>query len=87
MVCLLCHEINEKLVTEMRLLIARNFDNELWDLSEMLRVLKHKVKTREHSVSVGVSYFERHEKIAYKGRFFTCTLNSSLQRGDKNSTY
>ena len=53
----------------------------------MLRVLKHKVKTKEHSVSVGVSYFERHGKKAYKGRFFTCTLNSSLQRGDKNSTY
>ena len=36
--------INEKLPTEMRLLIVRNFDKELWDLPEMLCILKHEIK-------------------------------------------
>ena len=76
--------INEKLPTEMRLLIAQKFDNELWDLSEMLRVLKHEIETKERSVSVGVPSFERHERKANKESYSTCGLNSSLQRGEKN---
>ena len=54
--------IKEKLPTEMRLLIARKCDNELWDLSEMLGVLKHEIEAKEHSVLVGVSSFESHER-------------------------
>ena len=76
--------INEKLPTEMRLLIAQKFDNELWGLSEMLRVLKHEIETKERSVSVGVPSFERHERKANKENYSTCGLNSSLQRGEKN---
>ena len=76
--------IKEKLPTEMRLLIARKFDNELWDLSEMLGVLKHEVEAKEHSVSVGVSSFESHGRKVNKESYSTCALNSYLQRGNKN---
>ena len=62
-------------------LIAWNFDNELRDLSEMLRVLKHGIAAKERSVSVGVPSFEKHER---KANYSTCVLNSSLQRGGKN---
>ena len=66
--------INEKLPTEMRLLVAQKFGNELWDLSEMLRVLKHEMEVKEQSVSVGDSSFERHERQANKESYFTCVL-------------
>ena len=66
--------INEKLPTEMRLLVARKFGNKLWDLSEMLRVLKHEMEAKEQSVSVGDSSFERHERKANKESYFMCVL-------------
>ena len=66
--------INEKLPTEMRLLVARKFGNELWDLSEMLRVLKHEMEAKEQSVPVGDSSFERHERKANKESYFMCFL-------------
>ena len=65
-------------------LIARKFDNELWDLSEMLGVLKHEIEAKEHSVSVGVSSFESHGRKVNKESYSTCALNSYLQRGNKN---
>ena len=66
--------INEKLPTEMRLLVARKFGNKLWDLSEMLRVLKHEMEAKEQSVPVGDSSLERHERKANKESYFTCFL-------------
>ena len=53
---------------------TQKFDNELWDLSEMLRVLKHEIESKEQPVSVGVSSFERHEKKANKESYSTCAL-------------
>ena len=47
--------INDKLPTGMRLLIAPNFHNELWDLSEVLYVSKYEMEAKECSVSVSVS--------------------------------
>ena len=64
--------INQKLPTEMRLLVAQKFGNELWDLSEMVRVLKHEMEAKEESVSVGDSSFERQERKANKESYFTC---------------
>ena len=75
---------DENLPTEMRLLTARNFDNELWYLSEMWLLLKHEIEAKESSVSLGVSSFERHERKVNKESYSTCALNSSLQRGHKN---
>ena len=73
-VILLVPLINEQLPTEMRLLVAQKFGNELWDLSEMLRILKHEMEAKEQSVSVGDSSFERHERKAIKESYFTCVL-------------
>ena len=66
--------INENLPTEMRRLVARKFGNELWYLSEMLRVLKHEMEAKEQSVSLGDSSFERHERKVNKESCFTCVL-------------
>ena len=66
--------INEQLPTEMRILVAQKFGNELWDLSEMLRILKHEMEAKEQSVSVGDSSLERHERKANKESYFTCVL-------------
>ena len=66
--------INEQLPTEMRLLVAQKFGNELWDLSEMLRILKHEMEAKEQPVSVGDSSFERHERKANKESYFMCVL-------------
>ena len=64
--------INQKLPTEMRLLVEQKFGNELWDLSEMVRVLKHEMEAKVESVSEGDSSFERHERKASKESYFTC---------------
>ena len=55
-----------------------NFVNEMWDLCEILRVLKHEIEAKERSVFVGTSSFERHGNKVNKESYSTWASNSSL---------
>ena len=53
--------INAKLPNELRLLISRKFENEVWLLSDLLKHLKIEIEAKERSVSLGHFYTERVE--------------------------
>ena len=43
----------EKLPFNLRQSIAKKFENDIWELLEMLRTLKDDLEAKEHSISVG----------------------------------
>ena len=48
--------INEKLPTDIRVIIPRKFKSEVWDLNEMTEVLKLEIEAKKLSLSVEFSY-------------------------------
>ena len=50
--------INEKLLTDIRVIIARKFRSEVWNLSEMIEVLKLEIEAKGRSLSVSTSFVE-----------------------------
>ena len=44
--------LNEKLPSDLRVAIARNFENNVWTLDEMLKFLKMEIQAKELSLSV-----------------------------------
>ena len=46
---LLVHLLSEKLPTEIRIIISRKFENRIWDLNEMLDILKAEIEAKERS--------------------------------------
>ena len=67
--------INAKLPNELRLLISRKFDNEIWILSDMLRYLKIEIEAKERSVSLGNIRTESSEPS--KDQYTTSALHAS----------
>ena len=55
------HLSNAKLPNELRLLISRKFENEVWLLSDLLNHLKIEIEAKERSVSLGHFCTERVE--------------------------
>lgn len=47
--------LNKKLPNDLRVVIARNFENNIWTLDEMLKYLKIELYAKELSLSVSVS--------------------------------
>ena len=47
--------LNEKLPNDLRLVIAINFENNVWTLDEMLKFLKTEIQAKELSLSVTAS--------------------------------
>ena len=45
--------INDKLPFHLGQCIAKKFDNEVWDLSEMLKILKTELESKERSILLG----------------------------------
>ena len=58
---LLMSLINEKLATDIRVIIARKFKSEVWDLNEIIEVLKLEIEVKELSVSVSKSFVDKQE--------------------------
>ena len=44
--------LNEKLPNDLRVVIVRNFENNIWTLDEMLNLLKTEIQAKELSLSV-----------------------------------
>ena len=53
--------INEKLPTDIRVILARKFKSEVWDLNEIIEVLKLEIEAKELSVSVSTSFVDKQE--------------------------
>ena len=47
--------INQKLPNDLRVVIARNFENNVWTLGEILKLLKTEIQAKELSLSVTIS--------------------------------
>ena len=45
-----------KLPKELSLLIARSFEEDVWPLEDMMKVLKNQIQAKERSLSVGTSF-------------------------------
>ena len=78
--------INEKLPTDIRVIIARKFKSEVWDLNEMIEVLKLEIDAKELSVSLSTSYVDRQENEFSYEKFSSSALYSnhaSFVKGNK----
>ena len=53
--------IYEKLPTDVRVIIARKFKSEVWDLNEIIEVLKLEIEAKELSVLVSTSFVDNQE--------------------------
>ena len=51
--------LNEKLPNDLRLRIAREFENEVWLLDDMLGISKKEVERKERSILVGTPFDEK----------------------------
>ena len=47
--------LNGKLPSEIRVILSRNFQNDIWQLDDMLKILKREVEAKERSFSIGTS--------------------------------
>ena len=70
---------NGKLPSEIRVILSRNFHNDIWQLDDVLKILKREVEAKERSFSTGTSSEFEPEK---RNRNYTASafLNSSLER-------
>ena len=78
------HSSNAKLPNELRLLISRKFENEVWLLSDLLNHLKIEIEAKERSVSLGHFYTERVESNR-DYRFTTSALLTSEESPEKTN--
>ena len=71
--------LNGKLPSEIRVNLSRNFQNDIWQLDDMLKILKREVESKGMSFSIGTSSEFEPEK---RDRNYTTSafLNSSLER-------
>lgn len=76
--------LNEKLPGELRITIARNFENSVWDLNEMIKILKTEINAKELSVCVGTSNSIETNKdnFSFENKNFT---TSALYVSNKNN--
>ena len=75
--------INAKLPNELRLLLSRKFENEVWLLSDLLKHLKIEIEAKERFVSLRHFYTE-HIENNRDNRFTTSALMTSEESREKN---
>ena len=54
--------VTEKLPNYLRLLMARKFKNDKWEIKEMLEILKEELVAKERSIAVGSSFYDSCDK-------------------------
>ena len=65
--------INEKLPNDLKLLIARQFDSDVWSLSKMLEYLKKEIEAKERATLTCASYSQIRDQT-YEGKYSLLTL-------------
>ena len=69
--------INEKVPTDIRVIIARKFKSEVWDLNEMIEVLKLEIEAKERSLSAYISFVDEEENEFSYEKFSSSALYSN----------
>ena len=64
--------LNEKLPTEFRVIIARKFVNDVWDLEEMLKCFKEELQAKERCLSICASNLLAQEDKTFSQSEYTC---------------
>ena len=79
---LLVSLVTEELPNNLRLLMARKFRNEKWNIKEILEILKEELEAKERSITVGSSFddtFEKnHSTLALQQNSQKCTKKSCV---------
>ena len=70
---------NGKLPFEIRVILSRNFPNDIWQLDNMLKILKKEVEAKERSFSIGTSSEFEPEKCD-RNNITSAFLNSFHER-------
>ena len=79
--------LNAKLPKELSLIIARNFEDDVWPLEDMMKVLKNEIQAKERSLSVGTS-FDLNDNYCSGDKSFSeddYTLSTLLNSSHKQS--
>ena len=71
--------INEKLPNDLKLLIARQFDSDVWSLSKMLEYLKKEIEAKERAPLTCASYSRIRDQI-YEGKYSLLTLTTHAEK-------
>ena len=71
--------INEKLPNDLKLLIARQFDSDVWSLSKMLEYLKKEIEAKERATLTCASYSRIRDQI-YEGKYSLLTLTTHAEK-------
>ena len=77
--------INEKLATDVRVIIARIFKSEVWDLNEMIEVLKLEIESRERLLAASTSFVDKQENEFSYEKFSSPALYSTHKSIVKSS--
>ena len=67
--------ISEKLPNDLKLLIARQFDSDVWSLSKMLEYLKKKIEAKEWVTLAYVSYSQIRDQN-FEGKYLLSALTT-----------
>ena len=72
----------EKRPFNLRQSIAKKFENDIWELQEMLKILKGDLEAKERSISVGSTYNE-----TYPNRYSSSALYSGFKSFSKKCVF
>ena len=50
--------INDKLTDNLRISVAKNFENEVWDIEGLIYFLRNEVEVKEHSLAMSSSFYD-----------------------------
>ena len=71
--------MNEKLPNDLKLLIARHFDSDVWSLSKMLEYLKKEIEAKERATLTCASYSQIRDQN-YEGKFSLSALRTHAEK-------
>ena len=71
--------INEKLPNDLKLLIARQFDSDVWSLSKVLEYLKKEIEAKERATLTCASYSQIRDQN-YEGKFSLSALRTHAEK-------
>ena len=71
--------INEKLPNDLKLLIARQFDSDVWSWSKVLEYLKKEIEAKEKATLTCASYFQIRDQN-YEGKYSLSALTTHAEK-------
>ena len=76
--------INDTLPGNLRISIAKNFEDDIWDIETLVKFLRKEVETKERSFAVEASFGNNPEHDFYNKDFSSSSLHSQQKTFHKN---